>query len=205
MTKLKSKKNRFILKKKGVINESRRSTTSRVAITYSRKSGTKSRSKTASIPPMRTRAERASHIIYQISFGKGLTRLSESIFNKLIETIQPNRPTIITDFPILANSTHAFLVEIRPEEKRIMVSDWGGSKNENLGDTIPGWKQYTDFLRALSKKHKLPIKYYVPDHELFKVAEIHHERFHGSGGCSNYIYAWIDKMYPNHQLLTTEL
>jgi len=95
---------------------------------------------------------------------------------------------------------HAFLVDVQP--KKIMISDWGGEENKTLGiaedDAYePGWKQYSDLMIKLEKKYKRPIKYYPVDQELYKIAYDHNEKF-GGGGCSYYIYAWVEKYYPNY-------
>jgi len=95
---------------------------------------------------------------------------------------------------------HAFLVDIQP--KKIMISDWGGEENKPLGiigseDYQPGWEQYSDLMIRLEQKYKRPIEYYPVDQELFKIAVNHNER-NGGGGCSYYIYAWVQKYYPNY-------
>jgi hypothetical protein len=95
---------------------------------------------------------------------------------------------------------HAFLVDIQP--KKIMISDWGGEENKTLGiigseDYQPGWEQYSGLMIKLEQKYKRPIEYYPVDQELFKIAVNHNER-NGGGGCSYYIYAWVQKYYPNY-------
>ena len=95
---------------------------------------------------------------------------------------------------------HAFLVDIQP--KKIMISDWGGEENKPLGiigseDYQPGWEQYSDLMIRLEQKYKRPIEYYPVDQELFKIAVNHNQR-NGGGGCSYYIYAWVQKYYPNY-------
>jgi len=95
---------------------------------------------------------------------------------------------------------HAFLVDIQP--KKIMISDWGGEENKTLGiaenaDYEPGWEQYSDLMIKLEEKYKRPIEYYPVDQELYKIA-LNHNETNGGGGCSYYIYAWVQKYYPNY-------
>jgi hypothetical protein len=95
---------------------------------------------------------------------------------------------------------HAFLVDVQP--KRIMISDWGGEQNKTLGivgskDYEPGWEQYSDLMIKLEEKYKRPIEYYPVDQELYTCA-FNHNEINNGGGCSNYIYAWVQKYYPEY-------
>jgi len=95
---------------------------------------------------------------------------------------------------------HAFLVDVQP--KRIMISDWGGEQNKTLGivgskDYEPGWEQYSDLMIKLEEKYKRPIEYYPVDQELYTCA-FNHNEINNGGGCSNYIYAWVQKYYPDY-------
>ena len=95
---------------------------------------------------------------------------------------------------------HAFLVDVQPT--KIMISDWGGEQNKTLGiigseHYQPGWEQYSDLMIKLEEKYKRPIEYYPVDEELYKCA-FNHNEINNGGGCSNYIYDWVQKYYPNY-------
>lgn len=131
-----------------------------------------------------------------ISKSIKITKDAELI--KFIDEEITNGPQIVS-IPV-PPYRHAFLVDVQP--KQIMISDWGGEENKTLGiigskDYQAGWEQYSDLLIKLEKKYKRPIKYYHVDQELYKIAEDHNEKFSG-GGCSYYIYAWVQKYYPNY-------
>jgi len=102
---------------------------------------------------------------------------------------------------------HAFLVDVQP--KKIMVSDWGGEENKTVGLEYisgrknkkyePPYKQYSDLMIKLEEKYTRPIEYYAVDQELYAVADKFSECNNGNGGCSNYIYAWVKKYYPEYK------
>jgi len=102
---------------------------------------------------------------------------------------------------------HAFLVDVQP--KKIMISDWGGEEYKTLGIAyISGkknkkyeasFKQYSDLMIKLEEKYKKPIHYYAIDNELYNSANKFSEECGGNGGCSNYIYAWVKKYYPEYR------
>jgi hypothetical protein len=93
-----------------------------------------------------------------------------------------------------------------------MISDWGGHDNQYRGVAkIKGkknrnyesnWEQYSEFMHLLEQKFKLPIEYYPIDDSLAEEAMNHHishknaKETDGSGGCSYYIYKWMDEHYP---------
>jgi dipeptidyl aminopeptidase/acylaminoacyl peptidase len=102
---------------------------------------------------------------------------------------------------------HAFLVDVQP--RKIMVSDWGGEENKTAGleyisgrknkQYDPRYKQYSDLLTKIEEKYKRPIEYYAVDEELHADADKFSECNNGNGGCSNYIYAWVKKYYPEYK------
>jgi hypothetical protein len=93
---------------------------------------------------------------------------------------------------------HAFLVDVKIDEGKIMISDWGGKTNRNRDEDNDAWNIYCDFMDKLEEKYKLKIQYYNIDAKLKKDAIEHHEFHNNSGGCSNYIYKWIEKHYPDY-------
>jgi hypothetical protein len=97
---------------------------------------------------------------------------------------------------------HAFLLDIQPDKKRIMISDWGGKKNKTAGikegdNYEAGWEQYSFIIMKLEEKYRWPTKYFPVDRELYKKSVEHNNMCNG-GGCSHYIYAWKEIYYPNY-------
>lgn len=102
---------------------------------------------------------------------------------------------------------HAFLVDV--QKSKIMVSDWGGEENKELGTEyisgkknkqyIPAFKQYSDFLTKLEDKYNKNIEYYPIDDELHEKAYEFSKQCNDSGGCADYIYAWKKKYYPEYR------
>lgn len=102
---------------------------------------------------------------------------------------------------------HAFLVDVQPD--KIMVSDWGGQNNKTVGlEYISGrentnyaaqFEQYSDLMIKLEERYERPIEYYAVDKELLKASKKFSKECGGNGGCSNYIYAWVKKHYPEYK------
>jgi hypothetical protein len=104
---------------------------------------------------------------------------------------------------------HAFLADI--SVNAIMVADWGGEKNHKYGiqqqqikdfqptEDYSDFRQYSNLLLQLSKKHGLPIAYYPIDKDLKKKAEKKVCDYAG-GGCSDYIYDWTKKYFPDYNV-----
>jgi len=84
---------------------------------------------------------------------------------------------------------HAFLLHV--QNGKIMVSDWGGSKQKMN-------EHYSQFMKLVENKYGLPIEYFDIDTILYKEADKHHTRFSLSGGCSYYIYEWVKHYYPSY-------
>ena len=89
---------------------------------------------------------------------------------------------------------HTILVNVQPS--KIMISDWGGIEHKNLGESYEEWKQYSDFIAKLDERGP-PVDYYPIDKEIKREAEGHREQCNG-GGCSNYIFKWVQKHYPEY-------
>jgi hypothetical protein len=112
--------------------------------------------------------------------------------NEIIENVP-----IIVSLPV-PPERHSFLVHVKKDDNKIMISDWGGKNNKHRGDEYDSWKNYSNFMKMLEEKYDLPVKYYNIDAELKKKAIIHHERHNDSGGCSEYIFKWAKKHYPEY-------
>jgi len=131
---------------------------------------------------------------------------SEQQLIDFVKTEITNGPQIVS-IPV-PPQRHAFLVDVQPN--KIMVSDWGGEENKTVGLEYissrrknkkyePPYKQYSDLMIKLEEKYERPIVYYAVDHELYAAAETFSEECGGNGGCSNYIYAWVKKYYPEYK------
>jgi hypothetical protein len=87
---------------------------------------------------------------------------------------------------------HAFFVNVLSD--KIMISDWRG--NEKLIGRQPrggaDWGQYYYFIDLLKDKFPgRPIKFYIVNESLKEKAVTKNEEFDG-GGCSEYIYRWVE-------------
>lgn len=123
----------------------------------------------------------------------------EAIQNFVNNEISDDAPQIVS-LPV-PPERHAFLVDIK--EDAIWISDWGGSKNLNLYNKKKkenlNWENYSTFMKLVRQKYnKKPIKYYDVDEILFENSLEHHETCNNSGGCSHYIYKWVEKYYPDY-------
>lgn len=113
----------------------------------------------------------------------------------------------IVSFPV-PPERHAILVNIKND--KIMISDWGGEKMYKRGKQFidvdesttmienpiyeERWKIYTEFIDELQYKYiDKNVEYYEIDPVLKEEANEHHRLNHEAGGCSYYIYAWLDK------------
>ena len=118
----------------------------------------------------------------------------EAIEDFVNNKIRDDVPQVVS-LPV-PHERHAFLVDIK--EDAIWISDWGGSKNLNLynkeENENSNWENYSTFMKLVSEKYnKKPIKYYDVDEILFENSLEHHETCNNSGGCSHYIYKWVEK------------
>jgi len=110
---------------------------------------------------------------------------------------------------------HAFLVNVLSD--KIMISDWKGNEKlqelqklkedaKNKRQTRqstqptedPDWGQYYSFMKLLEKiyKYKRPIKFYRVNEDLKKDAVEKNTMYEG-GGCSEYIYMWVEGILLN--------
>lgn len=109
---------------------------------------------------------------------------------------------------------HAFLVDVQTD--KIMISDWGGEAVRYRTNSIitqvedgqitslpnsdfnENYKTYDDFLEKLQEKYELPIEFYPVDEKMNTCSRAIHKERGGSGGCSDYIYKWAKKFYPDY-------
>jgi hypothetical protein len=91
---------------------------------------------------------------------------------------------------------HAFLVNILQD--KIMISDWRG--NSYMGrkkEKYVDFTQYSDFMELLKEKYPgRPIKFYIVNKVLYDISYEKNENFDG-GGCSEYIYRWVEGILLN--------
>jgi len=126
----------------------------------------------------------------------------EELIHFVNSEIQYGRPQIVS-LPV-PPYRHAFLVDV--QDDKIMICDWNGEETRTFGmeyinnkknkKYIHDWKQYSDFMTLLEEKYEKEIEYYPIDEEIHKKSKEHNIQCNG-GGCSNYVYAWVDKHYYN--------
>jgi hypothetical protein len=148
--------------------------------------------------------------IPQFSIGRDVTSYESNLpfapeneFMDLVYNKINDGPQIVS-LPV-PPMRHAFLVDVQPNNQRIMISDWGGEENKTAGlakigkiknkNYSPGWEQYSNLMVELERKYGWPIEYYPVDEEIFNNSYEHNEMCKG-GGCSHYVYAWAEK-YKN--------
>ena len=125
--------------------------------------------------------------------GSGFGTVSEEAIEHFInDEISDDAPQIVS-LPV-PPERHAFLVHVKKDA--IWISDWGGGKN--LKQTEERWENYTDFMRLLTEKYDKKIKFYTVDKPLYRESFEHHETCNDSGGCSHYIYKWVEKHYSDY-------
>jgi len=104
--------------------------------------------------------------------------------NRFVEEEIQEGPQIVT-LPV-PPYRHAIYVDI--QTNAIMVSHWRESHELNT----PEWKTYKRSLDKLQKKYKKQIQFYAIDPELYEKSCEKNRDFSG-GGCSQYLYDWIQK------------
>jgi len=162
-----------------------------------------------SVPRTRSKYGKTANkkLIDTIELGKitpgytsNISMVSEEELNEFVKTKINYGPQVVS-IPV-PPCRHAFLVDI--QKNKIMISDWNGEETKKIGMEYMGnkknkyydkrWKQYSDLMIKLEHKYNLPIEYYEVDNELYKISNDHNTLYNG-GGCSKYIYAWIEKHY----------
>jgi len=145
--------------------------------------------------------------IPQFSIGKDVTSYESNVsfapedeFMDLVYNKISDGPQFVS-LPV-PQWRHAFLVDIQPNNQRIMISDWRGDRYKTVGlkkignvknrNYVARWEQYSNLMVELEKKYGWPIEYYPVDEELFNNSYEHNEMCKG-GGCSHYVYAWTEK------------
>lgn len=143
-----------------------------------------------------------SRSIQTKSLGKIPSKHTSNIKLEPIEKVERFVYNEIADGPQVVSLPtppyrHAFLVNITPS--KIKISDWGGENNRERGKITPdsptegNLRNYTQFMDLLEEKYSpRKIEYYPVDQEQYDISSTYHDKCDG-GGCSNYIYAWIDK------------
>ena len=127
---------------------------------------------------------------------------SKDFIRRFIEQNIVDGPQIVS-LPV-PPERHAILVDIQKD--KIMISDWGGesnrTRNKRIGTTKEQrerWRIYAEFMDILQDEIGLEIKYYPVDEELANNSSEHHANCGNRGGCSHYIYNWIEKHCPDNQ------
>lgn len=129
-------------------------------------------------------------------------KIVEFIRNKLSVT-GPN----IINLPMPADENdsnpefHAILVDLSGDE--ILVSDWEGDRREpaersNYYYSWPKWKTYKLFIESLEETLNKRVIFAKVDDDLKEEAQCKHNRHRDQGGCSEYIYSWAKRHYPDY-------
>ena len=145
------------------------------------------------------KSRRGKPIMEIKEIGKGNTFVSMDELHRFVDKDIEVGPQIVT-LPV-PNERHAILIDV--QKNKIMISDWGGRKNEFRGlprknnrknpKYEPSWEQYSMLLELLQQKYNLPLCYYEIDTELEDEAFEHHYLYNSTGGCSYYICKWTEK------------
>ena len=145
------------------------------------------------------KSRRGKPIMEIKELGKGNTFVSIDELQRFVDKDIEIGPQMVT-LPV-PNERHAILVDV--PKTTIMISDWGGRKNEFRGlprknnrknpKYEPSWEQYSMLLELLQQKYNLPLDYYEIDEELSDEAFEHHYLYNSTGGCSYYICKWTEK------------
>ena len=128
----------------------------------------------------------------QSSYTSNIDFASDDDLREFVDEIADGPQIVSIPVP---SFRHAFLVNVLPKNK-IMISDWrGNEKLKNINRRAQrgqaDWNQYYDFIELLEQKYKLPIKFYIVNQGLFKIA-FDKNGYLGGGGCSEYIYSWVE-------------
>lgn len=138
----------------------------------------------------------------------GKRNVSDDKIRDFARNVVGNKGPQVIVLPVPPES-HAFLVNITNEN--IMVSNWSGelaeiraSKSVMINDRLyrntpsryykKKWTMFSKFLNFLRERFpEKELLYYDVDTDLSDEANEHHINSGNSGGCSYYIYKWIDK------------
>jgi hypothetical protein len=145
--------------------------------------------------------------------GKGHTS-DENIQDFIHNKLKKSGPQIV-NIPV-PPETHAILIDVQVDNKKVKISDWGGQRNiyDYDEEEKERWKTYFSFILHLEEYFKVffncppginPVEFFKVDKLLYKIAYNEHiSRKNetcqgGQGGCSNYIYNWEQKYCDEEQ------
>jgi len=152
----------------------------------------------------RRNIKRGGMPITALNLTDRITHPSEDkIIDFITNDLSKTGPNIINiPMPADENDTtpefHAILVDIRGET--ILVSDWGGDRRKNKSRYFydwPKWRTYRVLIESLEQTFGKPVIFANVDSDLYKSAHCKHELHRGQGGCSEYIYNWANRHYPD--------
>jgi len=96
------------------------------------------------------------------------------------------------NFPVGIYS-HAILVDVEPD--KVMLSDWNGD-NVITNPSSPDYRNYRELIQALEGKYDdRQINFYPVDPYLKSLADIVSQEKGDAGGCSEYLYSWLNVYY----------
>lgn len=126
-------------------------------------------------------------------YVSNITFASEKELSDFVENEITFGPQIVS-IPVPPHR-HAFLIDIQPNKKKIMIADWNGKVD--FENEEKEWFQYKDLLQKIKNKFTFPIEYYPIHKKIHENAKQHNEKCEG-GGCSFYIYEWVKLKYPEY-------
>lgn len=129
----------------------------------------------------------------------------KTILQFIHDSIEPNVPVIIS-LPI-PPERHAFLILVSDKTEKIMVADWGVRDIDGMAKSknkiYKRFVVYVKFMKMLQEIYPdYELEFFPVDEELYKEALAHHDKSN-LGGCSYYIYKWINK--HNDELIRLSL
>lgn len=113
----------------------------------------------------------------------------EIFVNEKIE----NGPQIV-NFAV-GNYNHAIMVDV--QDYKVMISDWNGDEiiTSEEKRTNPDYRNYCELIEELKRKYDRPIEFYPVDLYVKKIADIKNKDKGNVGGCSEYLFSWLDVYY----------
>jgi hypothetical protein len=138
-----------------------------------------------------------------VSDSYGKRKFTKEQITKFVNNMTPG-PQIVS-LPTDPQS-HSIFVNIKKGwVSKVMISDWNGAEPRYLGKLIQKgkkkktnpWIIYSMLIDELEKNYG-NVEYYPVDQAIHTDAAGKHETCNGQGGCSEYMYNWMDKHIIPH-------
>jgi len=137
--------------------------------------------------------------VVQQSASRGYTGHAQVSTNEIDNFVKEK----ITDGPqivnfAVGNYNHAILVDVVHKDNKVLIADWKGDPRLSFQENS-SYRNYFELLAALKKKYNCIVEYYPVDLYLKNIADIKNAEKRNAGGCSEYLYNWINVYYrPGH-------